>query len=55
MQTPGEQALTTQLSFPGDPRNETHALYDPALLMSVRQDEQGRVAAFDFVLAVSGA
>lgn len=55
VQAPGEEILTTQLYFPGEPRNETDPLYDPALLMSVRQDGEGQVAAFDFVLAVPGA
>ncbi|WP_165985084.1 carbohydrate-binding protein [Streptomyces sp. YIM 98790] len=49
-QAPGRPVLTTQLYFPGEPRNATDALYDPALLMHVRQAGAGREAGFDFVL-----
>ncbi|RFU82265.1 dioxygenase [Streptomyces triticagri] len=49
-QAPGGRILTTQLYFPGEPRNETDALFDPALLMTVRDDGSGRQGSFDFVL-----
>ncbi|MGZ3100272.1 dioxygenase family protein [Streptomyces sp. H62] len=54
-QAPGEPVLTTQLYFPGEPRNGTDALFDPALLMNVRSAGGGREATFDFVLDVDGA
>ncbi|GGZ23526.1 carbohydrate-binding protein [Streptomyces nitrosporeus] len=52
-QAPGRPVLTTQLYFPGEPRNATDALYDPALLMNVRSAGQGREGSFDFVLDVA--
>ncbi|MFC9063068.1 carbohydrate-binding protein [Streptomyces sp. NPDC057074] len=53
-QAPGRPVLTTQLYFPGEPRNATDALFDPALLMNVRAGGGGREATFDFVLDVDG-
>ncbi|MEU3048419.1 carbohydrate-binding protein [Streptomyces sp. NPDC006984] len=51
-QAPGRPVLTTQLYFPGEPRNNTDSLYDPRLLMTVRDAGGSREAAFDFVLNV---
>ncbi|MEU0741102.1 carbohydrate-binding protein [Streptomyces sp. NPDC006134] len=53
-QAPGRPVLTTQLYFPGEPRNATDALFDPALLMNVRDAGGGKEATFDFVLDVLG-
>lgn len=53
-QAPGEPVLTTQLHFPGEPRNATDMIYDPALLMNVRSAGNGRQGTFDFVLDVDG-
>ncbi|MER5281006.1 carbohydrate-binding protein [Streptomyces sp. NPDC002809] len=52
-QAPGSGILTTQLYFPGEPRNNTDALYDPALLMNVRSVGSGKEGTFDFVLDVA--
>ncbi|SMC74458.1 dioxygenase family protein [Kibdelosporangium aridum] len=52
VQAPNRPVLTTQLYFPGEPRNNTDALFDPRLLMTVRNVGGGREAAFDFVLNV---
>lgn len=52
VQAPGQPILTTQLYFPNEPRNNTDSLFDPRLLMTVRQSGPGRQAAFDFVLNV---
>ncbi|MGW0938005.1 carbohydrate-binding protein [Streptomyces sp. NPDC002666] len=52
-QAPGSGILTTQLYFPGEPRNNTDALYDPALLMNVRSVGSGKQGTFDFVLDVA--
>ncbi|MFI6103503.1 carbohydrate-binding protein [Streptomyces sp. NPDC051310] len=52
VQAPGRPVLTTQLYFPGEPRNNTDALFDPRLLMTVRDTGGTREAAFDFVLDV---
>lgn len=51
-QAPGRPVLTTQLYFPGEPRNSTDPLYDPALLMNVRTVGSGKQGTFDFVLDV---
>ncbi|MFC9328155.1 carbohydrate-binding protein [Kitasatospora sp. NPDC057015] len=52
VQAPGRPVLTTQLYFPGEPRNSTDTIYDPALLMTVQQVGSGRQGTFDFVLNV---
>ncbi|QHF92899.1 dioxygenase [Streptomyces sp. NHF165] len=52
VQAPGQPILTTQLYFPGEPRNETDPIFDPRLLMTVKQEGGGLVASFDFVLDV---
>ncbi|MBB1252771.1 dioxygenase [Streptomyces sp. OF3] len=49
-QAPGRPVLTTQLYFPNEPRNATDQLFNPALLMDVRQVGSAREASFDFVL-----
>ncbi|MER6167459.1 carbohydrate-binding protein [Streptomyces violaceorubidus] len=54
VQAPGEPVLTTQLYFPGEPRNSTDMIFDPALLMNVRGAGSGKEATFDFVLNVDG-
>ncbi|MET7365321.1 carbohydrate-binding protein [Streptomyces sp. NPDC005566] len=51
-QAPGRSVLTTQLYFPGEPRNTTDPLYDPALLMNVRAVGSGKQGTFDFVVDV---
>ncbi|WP_306321102.1 MULTISPECIES: carbohydrate-binding protein [unclassified Streptomyces] len=52
VQAPGKPVLTTQLYFPGEPRNNTDTIFDPRLLMTVRDAGSGKEAAFDFVLNV---
>ncbi|MFI8401713.1 carbohydrate-binding protein [Streptomyces sp. NPDC085463] len=52
VQAPGRPVLTTQLYFPGEPRNNTDSIFDPRLLMTVRDAGGAREAAFDFVLNV---
>lgn len=53
VQAPGGRILTTQLYFPGEPRNRRDLLFRPELLMSVQDAEGARRATFDFVLNVS--
>ncbi|MCF6525951.1 carbohydrate-binding protein [Streptomyces sp. JJ36] len=50
VQAPHRPVLTTQLYFPGEPRNHTDALFDPALLMTMRDGTDGREGTFDVVL-----
>ncbi|MFH9953364.1 carbohydrate-binding protein [Streptomyces roseolus] len=52
VQAPGRPILTTQLYFPNEPRNNTDGIFDPRLLMTVRDAGGGREAAFDFVIDV---
>ncbi|MEV6550991.1 carbohydrate-binding protein [Streptomyces sp. NPDC051597] len=52
-QAPGRRVLTTQLYFPGEPRNNTDSLFDARLLMTVRDAGGAKEAAFDFVLDVA--
>ncbi|MEU7891960.1 carbohydrate-binding protein [Nonomuraea sp. NPDC049152] len=49
---PNRPVLTTQLYFPGEPRNNTDSIFNPALLMNVPQPG---TATFDFVLNVPGS
>ncbi|MFF9398133.1 carbohydrate-binding protein [Streptomyces sp. NPDC014744] len=51
-QAPNSRILTTQLYFPGEPRNNTDAIFDPALLMNIRNVGSGQQGTFDFVLNV---
>ncbi|MFD0277347.1 carbohydrate-binding protein [Kitasatospora sp. NPDC127111] len=52
LQAPGRPVLTTQLYFPGEPRNSTDTIYDARLLMNVRQAGPAKEGSFDFVLNV---
>ncbi|WP_414940002.1 carbohydrate-binding protein [Amycolatopsis sp. cmx-11-51] len=52
VQAPGGRVLTTQLYFPNEPRNNTDTIFDPRLLMTVRDAPPAKQAAFDFVLNV---
>ncbi|WP_395296828.1 carbohydrate-binding protein [Kitasatospora hibisci] len=53
LQAPGRPVLTTQLYFPGEPRNGTDTIYDARLLMNVRQIGSGKEGTYDFVLNVA--
>ncbi len=52
VQNPGGRILTTQLYFPGEPRNNTDTIYDPRLLMTMSNNGTTRVGQYDFVLNV---
>jgi len=51
VQRPHGEILTTQLYFPGEPRNRTDAIFDAALLMDIRRTGATRRARFRFVLS----
>jgi protocatechuate 3,4-dioxygenase beta subunit len=51
VQRPHGRILTTQLYFPGEPRNRTDGIFDASLLMDVRRAGDGRRARFRFVLS----
>jgi protocatechuate 3,4-dioxygenase beta subunit len=52
VQAPGRPVLTTQLFFPGEPRNQVDNLFRPQLLMNVSDTPNLMSARFDFVLDV---
>jgi protocatechuate 3,4-dioxygenase beta subunit len=47
---PGGRLLTTQLYFPGEPRNEEDSIFSPELLMDVDDAGPGKDATFNFVV-----
>ncbi|MFJ9461388.1 carbohydrate-binding protein [Kitasatospora sp. NPDC101447] len=55
LQAPARPVVTTQLYFPGEPRNSTDTIYDARLLMNVRQNGNVREGSYDFVLNVPQA
>jgi protocatechuate 3,4-dioxygenase beta subunit len=50
VQRPHGKILTTQLYFPGEPRNRTDGIFDSSLLMNIARAGNGRRARFRFVL-----
>ncbi|MGW2858817.1 dioxygenase family protein [Streptomyces sp. NPDC001205] len=50
VQSPGQPIITTQLYFPGEPRNSTDTIFDARLLMNIRQVGPAREGTFDFVV-----
>ena len=52
VQGPASRVLTTQLYFPGEPRNRRDGLFRSDLLMALRDGADARRARFDFVLDV---
>jgi protocatechuate 3,4-dioxygenase beta subunit len=51
VQPRGGTVLTTQLYFPGEPRNRTDGIFDRELLLGWRRAGDRRVGRYDFVLA----
>ncbi|HMF05035.1 MAG TPA: dioxygenase [Acidimicrobiia bacterium] len=47
---PGGSLLTTQLYFPGEPRNQEDSIFSSELLMDVRDSGSGKDASFNFVV-----
>ena len=50
VQAKKSRILTTQLYFPGEPRNRKDSLFRPDLLMAVKDSEGGKAARFYFML-----
>ena len=50
VQARGRPVLTTQLFFPGEPRNQVDGLFRPQLLMSINDAPKLMSAQFDFVV-----
>ncbi len=53
VQPPGGRILTTQLYFPGEPRNKGDFLFRPDLLVVLRNASTAKQAKFNFILDVS--
>lgn len=51
-QAPNRPVLTTQLYFPGEPGNKKDAIFNPKLLIALRDSAGVKAASFDFVLDV---
>ena len=51
VQRPHGRILTTQLYFPGEPRNRSDNIFDSSLLMDMRRVGNARRARFRFVLS----
>jgi protocatechuate 3,4-dioxygenase beta subunit len=51
VQAPTGRQLTTQLFFPGEPRNQGDPFFRPELLLRVSDTDNGKLANFDFVLS----
>jgi protocatechuate 3,4-dioxygenase beta subunit len=52
VQPPNGRVLTTQLYFPGEPRNASDGIYNADLLLSIQDVGTGKTGTFDFVLGV---
>jgi protocatechuate 3,4-dioxygenase beta subunit len=48
VQAPSSSILTTQLFFPGAPDNQSESIYDPRLLMTIKNTPGGEQATFNF-------
>ncbi len=53
VQAPNQRILTTQLYFPGEPRNSGDRIFKTSLVMDMRGAGSARQATFNFVLNVS--
>jgi len=51
VQRAGGRILTTQLYFPGEPRNARDRLFDSRLLFDIRSAGSERLGRYDFVIA----
>ncbi|MDR7402680.1 MAG: hypothetical protein QN155_10690 [Armatimonadota bacterium] len=52
VRAPAGPTLTTQLYFPGHPRNQQDPLFRPDLVVALREEPGGVAGSFDFVLDV---
>ena len=55
VQAPGRAVLTTQLYFPGEPGNQRDFIFNPELVMRIRDGEHGKLGEFDFVLDLAAS
>jgi protocatechuate 3,4-dioxygenase beta subunit len=50
VQAPNRPVLTTQLYFPGEPENKRDFIFNPKLVIALRNSSDAKTASFDFVL-----
>ncbi|HEX9443219.1 MAG TPA: intradiol ring-cleavage dioxygenase [Candidatus Binatia bacterium] len=50
VQAPDRPVLTTQLYFPGEPGNRRDGIFNPRLLLELRDSDQAKTGRFDFLL-----
>lgn len=50
VQRPGGRILTTQLYFPGEPRNAGDGIFRESLVLDIGESGGGKVGRYDFVL-----
>jgi len=50
VQAPSRPVLTTQLYFPGEPENKRDSIFNPKLVIALRNSTGAKAASFDFVL-----
>ncbi len=50
VQAANQPVLTTQLYFPGEPRNQADGIFNSKLVMMVRDTASGKAATFNFIL-----
>ena len=50
VQAPNRPVLTTQLYFPGEPENKRDSIFNPKLVIALRNSTGAKAASFDFVL-----
>ncbi len=52
VQAPNRPVLTTQLYFPGEPRNQTDGIFDQTLIVTMRDAATGKAATFNFIVDI---
>jgi len=50
VQAPNGPILTSQLFFPDVPQNKTDGIFDPKLLLNIKDASDGKTATFNFVV-----
>jgi protocatechuate 3,4-dioxygenase beta subunit len=50
VRAPNGPTLTTQLYFPGEPRNQSDGIFNPGLVVTTQDLADGHVALFNFVV-----
>jgi protocatechuate 3,4-dioxygenase beta subunit len=53
VQAPGASILTTQLFFPGASENQSDSIYNPKLLMTIKNTASGDQATYNFIISAN--